>query len=275
MSTRAIPPVARTGRIRFGDVVASEWTNLRSLRSTGWSFAGYVLLSVGMSTLATSLYTGNWDHLGADDRRSMVQDPIGLILQPGGIWGQIAICLLGVILFASEYSTGTVRASMLAVPRRTPVLAAKGVVFAAVTFVVAEVVAFTSFFVGQAIISEHVSISLGDPGVLRAILGCGLYLALVGLLALSVGVIVRHLAAAIAFVITMVIALPTVANLLPDSVNDYVSTYLPGGEAGSEIMSSGRATGSVVSPWQGFGVACAWTAIALTLAAVSLRRRDV
>jgi len=267
--------IALPDRIRFPDVTASEWTKLRSLRSTTWSFVGYILLSVGMSILATSLYTGNWDHLSSDDRRSMVQDPIGLILQPGGLWGQIAICVLGVILFASEYSTGMVRASMLAVPRRTPVLAAKAVVFAAVTFAVAEVVAFTSFFIGQAIVSEHVSISLGDPGVLRAIVGTGLALALIGLFALSIGVIVRHLAGAITLVIVLVLVLPTIMSGLPGKLGDYLSTYVPGGTAVASIMSSGRASDSVVSPWQGFGIACAWTAVALTLAAVSLRRRDV
>jgi hypothetical protein len=268
-------PVRRPERVQFRDVATSEWTKLRSLRSTGWSFAGYVLLSVGMSVLATSLYSGNWDHLSADNRRSVMQDPIGLILQPGGLWGQVAICVLGAILFATEYSTGTVCATMLAVPRRTPVLAAKAAVFAAATFVVSEVVAFTSFFLGRAIISKRVPVSMGDPGVLRAIVGSGLALAVVGLFALSIGVIVRHVAGAITLVIALITVVPTIVSALPGKLGDYLAAYLPGGGAVDTIMSSGRGSGSVVSPWQGFAIGCAWTTIALMLAAASLRRRDV
>ena len=120
-----------TTAVRFQDIALSEWTKIRSLRSTAWSFAALVVVSVGFSILATSIYTANWDHLSADDRVNMVEDPIGLILQPGAAWGQIAMCVLGVLLFAGEYSTGMIRATMLAVPRRTPVLAAKFAVLAA------------------------------------------------------------------------------------------------------------------------------------------------
>ena len=267
--------LSRPDRIQFGDVVASEWTKLRSLRSTTWAFVAYIVLSVGFCVLATSLTTANWAHASASDRRDTLTDPIGLILQPGAVWGQIAICVLGVMLFAGEYSTGMIRASMLAVPRRTPVLAAKAAVFAAVTFAVAEVVAFTSFFVGQAIIAKHVPVSLGDPGVLRAVIGTGLALAVVGLFAMSLGILVRHLAGAITLAIGLVTVLPTVASALPGRVGDYVKTYLPGGNSVGMIMSSGHSTDAVVTPWQGFAIACGWTAIALALATVSLRRRDV
>jgi ABC-2 type transport system permease protein len=265
----------RPGRMQFRDVVAGEWTKLRSLRSTRWAFAAYVALSIGFCALATSLTAANWDHASAADRRDTLADPIGLILQSGGVWGEIAICVLGVLLFAGEYSTGMIRATMLAVPRRTPVLAAKATVFAAVTFVVAEVVAFASFFIGRAIIAEHVPVSLGDPGVLRAVLGTGLALAVVGLFAMSLGVLVRHLAGAITLAIGLVTVLPTVASALPGRVADYVKTYLPGGNSVGLIMSSGHSPNAVVTPWEGFAIACGWTAIALALATVSLRRRDV
>jgi len=267
--------IASADRIAFRDVATSEWTKLRSLRSTGWSFAAYTLLSIGVSVLAMALTTANWDHLSATDRHDILADPTGLILEPGGLWGQIAVCVLGAIMFAGEYSTGTVRASMLAVPRRTPVLAAKAAVFGGVTFVIAEVVAFISFFVGRALVSKHVSVSLGDPGVLRAIIGTGLSLALVGLFSLSLGVLIRHTAGAITSAIGLVIVLPTVMSALPGKVGQYLGTYVPGGESFHQLMSSGRETNSIVTPWQGFGIACAWTAVALVLATVSLRRRDV
>ncbi len=264
-----------TTAVRFQDIALSEWTKIRSLRSTAWSFAALVVVSVGFSILATSIYTANWDHLSADDRVNMVEDPIGLILQPGAAWGQIAMCVLGVLLFAGEYSTSMIRATMLAVPRRTPVLAAKFAVLAAVTFVVAEIVAFGSFFVGQAIMRSHVSVSLGDPDVLRAIVGYGLYLALVGVLALSIGAIVRHVAGAIVLMIALTLVLPTVFSGLPGKLGRYLSTYMPSPQAGLQVMSTGRGGDAVVSPWQGFGVGCVWTALAVLLAITLLNKRDV
>jgi ABC-2 type transport system permease protein len=272
MSTVA---VSRPDRIRFGDVVAGEWTKLRSLRSTTWAFVAYIVLSVGFCVLTTSLTAAGWQHLSAADRRDTLDDPIGLVLRSGGVWGQIAICVLGVLLFTGEYSTGMIRASMLAVPRRTPVLAAKAAVFAAVTFAVAEVVAFASFFIGRAIIAKHVSISLGDPGVLRAVLGTGLSLAVIGLFAMSLGILVRHQAGAITLTIGLVTVLPTVLSAVPGRLGMYLKTYVPGGNAVGEIMSSGHDPDSVVSPWQGFGIACGWTVLALILATVSFHRRDV
>ena len=265
----------RIDRIRFRDVATSEWTKIRSLRSTVWAFVAMITLSIGLSVLAVSIFTGNWNSLSTDDRRSMIEDPIGLILQPGAVWGQIALCVLGVLLFATEYSSGLIRATMLSVPRRTPALTAKLAVFAALTFALAEVVAFTSFFVGQAIISRHVAISLSDPGVLRAIVGYGLYLALVGMFALALGAIVRHVAGAIVLVLALTIVFPTVLNGLAGKVGQHLSTYMPGTQAGLQIMSSGRGDDSVVSPWQGFGVACGWTALAVLIAGILLNRRDV
>lgn len=262
--------------LRLRDVVVAEWTKLRSLRSTAWSFAAYVAASIGFSVLATSLYTAKWEHLGAADRRQMIEDPIGLILQPGALWGQIALCVLGAMIFTGEYSTGMIRSSMLAVPRRTPVLLAKAGVLAGLTFAVAEIVAFTSFFAGRAIISQHVPISLGDPGVLRAVVGTGIYLALTALFALSIGAVVRHVAGAITLVLALTLVLPAVSSVLPGRSGTYLADYIPGGQAGQMIMSSGHGSRTyILSPWQGLAVCCAWTAVALVFAAMSLSRRDV
>lgn len=214
--------------LRLRDVVAAEWTKMRSLRSTAWSFAAYVALSIGFSVLATALYTARWDHLQPVDRQQMVEDPIGLILQPGALWGQIALCVLGAMIVAAEYSTGMIRSGMLAVPRRTPVLFAKAGVLAGLTFVVAEIVAFTSFFAGRAIISKHVVVSLGDPGVLRAVVGAGVYLALTALFAVSIGTIVRHVAGAITLVLALMLVLPTVSGVPPGRGGTYLADYIPG-----------------------------------------------
>jgi ABC-2 type transport system permease protein len=119
------------GRVGFGHLLLAEWTKLRSLRSTIWSLAAMVALTLGITGLATALYMGQWDSLPPADRQHLLADPIGLILQPGASYGQIAVCVLGVMVIAGEYATGMIRTSLLAVPRRTPMLAAKATVFAA------------------------------------------------------------------------------------------------------------------------------------------------
>jgi ABC-2 type transport system permease protein len=176
-------------------------------------------------------------------------------------------------VITSEYSTGMIRASLLAVPRRVPMLAAKAVVFAFVVFVVGLVVSFASFFVGQAILGSHLSISLSQPGVARAVIGADLFLTVLGLFALAVGAIIRHSAGSITAVIGFVLVLAPLAALLPGSIGKHVHAFLPS-EAGHSITELHKAHGDILSPWQGFGVFCAWTAVLLAIAIVLLRRRD-
>ena len=145
-------------------------------------------------------------------------DPVGFIGWVTGIGlGQLAIAVLGVLIITSEYSTGVIRASLLAVPRRRPVLAAKAVVFAVLLLVVTEIVAFCSFFVGSAILHAHVPVALGDAGVTRAVIGAGLYLSVLGLLALAIGTMIRHTAGSISTIIGVVFVLPILTGLLPSS----------------------------------------------------------
>ena len=126
-----------------------------------------------------------WDKTDAKQQAQIVADPVSFILGGGFQLSQLTICVLGVLFIASEYSTGAIRASLLAVPKRTPMLAAKCVVFAVVVFVIGEVVAFPTFFLGAAIVHKKAPVSLSDPGVLRAVIGAGLYLAVLGLFAIA------------------------------------------------------------------------------------------
>jgi ABC-2 type transport system permease protein len=263
----------RAEHVGFGGLLRAEWTKIRSVRSTVWSLTALVVISAGITGLATALFSAHWATMSASSRHHLLSDPIGLILQPGSSYGQIAICVLGVMVIASEYSTGMIRTSVLAVPRRTPMFAAKAVVLAGLVFAVAEVLAFLSFFIGQAVLARHVPVSLGDPGVLRAVVGFGLYLAVMGLFALAIGALVRHVAGAVTAALGFVLVLSSLASLLPGSVGAQVSAYLPG-NAGQTIMSSGRDTTALLSPWQGLGVMCLWTAILLGAAAYLLHRRD-
>jgi ABC-2 type transport system permease protein len=187
--------------------------------------------------------------------------------------GQLAICVLGVLVITSEYSSGVIRASLLAVPRRLPVLAAKAVVFALLLLVVTEIVAFCSFFVGSAILHAHVQVSLGGSGVARAVIGAGLYLIALGLLSLAIGTMIRHTAGAISTIIGVVFVLPILSGLLPGSWGAHINAYLPE-QAGTLITHTQEQSGDPLSPWQGFGVLCIWTVLALAVAAYLLERRD-
>ena len=181
--------------------------------------------------------------------------------------------MLGVLVIATEYSTGMIRASLLAVPKRTPMLAAKCVVFFVAVLVVGEALAFPSFLMGAAILHSRAPVSLGDPGVLRAVIGAGLYLSVLGLFALAIGAIVRHTAGAITGVIGFVLVLAPLTQLLPGSFGKHVHAYMPT-EAGHLIGQSHQGENDLLSPWQGFGVFCIWTAVLLGVAVYLLNRRD-
>lgn len=264
------PPPGRAG---FGQLLAAEWTKIRSVRSTIWSLVLLVILTLGFTALFTWLTVAQWDKADPTQRAQVTADPVSTILGSGLEFGQLTICVLGVLVISAEYSTGVIRASLLAVPRRIPMLVAKAVVFAALVLVVGECVTFLSFFIGKPILASHVPISLGDPGVTRAVVGAGLYLAVLALFAMAIGAIIRHTAGAITGVIGFVLVLAPLAQLIPGKIGKYVHAYLPS-EAGHLIGQAHQQADQVLSPWQGFGVFCLWTAVLLGLAMYLLQRRD-
>lgn len=257
----------------FPRLLAMEWTKLRSVRSTIWSFAIMIVVTLGFTALFTALTVNQWDKADPSQRAQVVADPTGNILGSGFAFGQLAICVLGVMVVTSEYSTGMIRASLLAVPRRTPMLVAKCVVFASTVLVVGEIVSFGAFFIGQPILNAHAPVALGDPGVLRAIVGGGFYLAVLGLFALSIGAILRHTAAGITGVIGFVLVLAPLAQLLPGSLGKHIHAYLPS-EAGHLIAQAHQGSKDLLTPMQGFGVFCLWVAVLLTIAGYLLKKRD-
>jgi ABC-type transport system involved in multi-copper enzyme maturation permease subunit len=267
-------PAARRGTLAR-DLLSAEWTKIRSVRSTIWTLTLFVVVSLGLTSLFTWLTVSNWTgpHAGDRDARVVI-DPVGFILGSGLFLGQLTICVLGVLVITSEYSTGTIRASLLAVPRRLEMLTAKTAVFAALLIVVAEIIAFGSFFIGSAILHSRVPVSLGDRNVTRAVVGTGLYLTVLGLFSLAIGSLIRHTAGAISAAIGIVLVLPILAGLLPGSWGAHVNGYLPE-QAGILIgQQHPPADGNVLSAWQGFGVFCLWTAVLLAVGAYLLKRRD-
>jgi ABC-2 type transport system permease protein len=263
-------------RVGFGHYMLAEWTKIRSVRSTFWTLIVAVVVVVGFTALITWVTVANWNGPRAAPRDARaITDPTSIIFGVAIYLGQLAIAVLGVLVVTNEYSTGVIRASLLAVPRRMTMLAAKVSVFTLVMFVLAEILAFGSFFTGAAILHSHVSVSLSDSGVLRATFGAGLYLVTFGLFALAIGLLLRHTAGAISIAVAVAFVLPILAGLLPDtSFWNHLVGYLPV-QAGSQILTV-HPTGDavVLSAWEGYGVLCIWVAVLVGVGAYLFNRRD-
>jgi ABC-2 type transport system permease protein len=268
--TSPLSPPPRPG---FGHLLLSEWTKLRSVRSTVWSLILLVVLTLGLTGLITGLTSARWSSIGAAGRLSLISDPLGAILGPSVEFGQLTIIVLGVMTFTSEYTTGAIRSSLLAVPRRLSMLAAKAIMFTAVVLVVGEVVSFAAFFLGAGILHSHVPVSLGGSNIARAVAGAGLYLAVLGLFSMAIGGLVRHTAGAIAGVIAFVIVLEPLSQLIPGTWGNHIHDYLPTA-AGRLVYVVKPVTGQVLPAWGGFAVFCAWTAALLIGCAILLDLRD-
>ena len=270
--------IARTGpdhraafrAATFADALRSEWTKLRSLRSTFWALTVTVVLGVGLGAAISAAAAHGYAKSSASGKLSW--DPTALSLDGIGI-ATLAIAVLGVLFISSEYSSGMIRTSLTAVPRRGRLLAAKSLVFAAVTFVVGEATSFGAFVVGQALISGHAPhAALGDPGVARAVVGAGLALTAVAVLSVAAGALLRHPAAAIAAMIAVLFVLPGIAQALPDSWRNPVIEFWPT-QAGGQLASVHQSA-HTLQPWPGFGVMCLFVAIVYAIAWTLLDRRD-
>ena len=254
----------------FGDVLRSEWTKLRSVRSTFWALTVTVVLGVGLGAVISAAAAHGYAKISVSGKLSW--DPTGVSLAGMAI-ASLAIAVLGVLCISSEYSSGMIRTSLIAVPKRGRVLAAKSLVFAVVTFVVGEVTSFAAFFVGQALISGHAPhAALGDPGVARAVAGAGLYLTALAVLSVAAGALLRHPAAAIACMMAVLFVLPGIAQALPDSWRNPVTEFWPT-QAGGQLTSVHHSA-HTLQPWPGFGVMCLFVAIVYAIAWTLLDRRD-
>ena len=249
-------------------VVRSEWIKFGSLRSTWWSLLATALIIVGLGTLVSSLRA----HRFAQEGR-VIFDPT-LVSLRGVFLAQLAVGVLGVLIITGEYSTGMIRSSLAAVPHRQPVLIAKALVFAIAAFLVTELAAFAAFLLGQhALAITHLQANLHTPHAERAILGAGLYLTVIGLLAVGLGFLIRSTAGAIATLFGIVLVLPILAQALPTPYSTDVSKYLPL-NAGTQIMSTSHPDPSMLGPWAGLGVTALYALVALLAGSIMLRRRD-
>jgi ABC-2 type transport system permease protein len=267
-------PSAPSAPVGFGRLLRSEWTKIRSVRSTLWSLSAFVVVAIGFSVLVAAVISHDWNTPGNHPNHlRLLTDPTEVIYGTGFGLGQLAICVLGVMVITTEYSTGAIRASLLAVPKRIPMLAAKSVVWVLLDLVVSAITVFAVFFLSTSILRSHVSITLSTPGVLKATIGGILYLVVLGLFSLAIGGLIRHTAAAILVVIGVVIVVPPLVGLIPGTIANHVHGYLPT-IAGQLVAQTSQQSGDVLSGWQGFGVFCAWTAVLLAVCAWLLVRRD-
>jgi ABC-type transport system involved in multi-copper enzyme maturation permease subunit len=255
-------------------LLAAEWTKIRSVRSTVWSLLAFVIVAIGFSALIALVISNTWNNPGNHPNHiRLLTDPTAVIFGAGLGLGQLAIAVLGVIVISSEYSTGAIRASLLAVPRRIPMLVAKMIVFALLDLVVSAITVFAVFFITTAILRSHVSITLSQPGITGACVGGILYLTVLGLFALAVGGLIRHTAGAIATVIALILVVPPLIALIPGTIANHIHGYLPT-VAGELVAQSSQQPADVLSPWQGFGVFCLWTVVLLAGCGWLLTHRD-
>lgn len=257
--------VTGAGRPGFAAAARMEWIKLGSLRSTRWALAATALgmIAIGVITMANTRAPQ-----GAEAARTF--DPVNNVLA-GIALGQLVVGVIGVLMITGEYSSGSIRSTLAAVPDRRRLLAAKTAVLGTVVLALGEAAAFVTFFAGRAALTDTVHRpGLGDAGVLRAVVLSGVYLALVGLIGLALGVMTRHTASAIGIVVGLFYVVPAVAaGLTGTTVAKFFPTLIA-----ANSLAVAKPVADVLSPWAGFTVLLLYTAAALAAADRLLRRRD-
>jgi len=259
------------GRVTQLGAFRSEWTKLYSLRSTRYALLATTVFTIGFGMIASAVTVSRWASLSIADKATF--DPLRTSLL-GVRFGVLAIGVLGVLLITGEYTTGMIRSTMTAVPKRLPVLWGKTGVYALVALAIAIPAAFVAFFAGQAILSgQHLQIAFSHAGVPGAVLGAAGYLTLVGLFAMGLGAILRSTAAGIATFAGIMYVVPPLISILPSSIANSIDPYLPS-NAGDAMMQIGHHA-NTLSPGAGWAVLAGYVAAVIAAAAVLLVRRDV
>lgn len=268
----------RAAALSFGGVLRSEWIKLRSLRSTIWSYLIVIAIAIGMA-LIMSLSMTNGMNGGEGIGNAPAGQQLDLVVQSsvfGVYFGQLVAGVLGVLVISGEYTTGMIRSTFAAVPRRTPALAAKAAVLFVATFVVGVIATLAAFATSAIVFAgADVSVSLLEPGVVLPLLGASLYLALVAVFALALGTIIRSSAGGIAAVLGLILLVPTVLQMIPAEWPGEVIPYLLG-TAGMGIFGSATAwpADGALGAWVSLFVVLGWVAAGMAGAVTLLKRRD-
>ena len=274
IATRPAAAPAPARRIALLRTLRSEFTKLRSVRSTYWIMFVLVLASAAWCVAYCLGTVHQWPHMSAQDRSGFdaTQNSIlGLALL-----GQLVIVVFGALMITSEYSTGMVRTSLTVMPRRGTLYAAKAAVFAAVSLVVAFVASFGTFFLGRVLLSStHVAMSLSQPGVLRSLIITALFVEACGLVAFGIGALVRNTAAALTLAFGFLVLLPQLARTLPMFLHNDLTRWVPGGDAINSMTATiGGQIPHTFSACGELAVFAGYAAILLLLGAVQFARRD-
>ncbi len=260
-------------------VLHAEWTKLRTLASTGWLLLGAASLTIAVSTAADAAATCPSGGCQAD--------PAKLSLT-GVQAGQAIVAVIAVLAIGGEYSTGMIRVTLTAMPRRLTVLAAKAALIAGLVLAVSAVAVLACVLAGRLILPGHgftpahgylpptspAPLSLGNGPVLRAACGSGLYLALIALLSLGVATAVREPAVAIGLVLGLLYLFPLVTSVVSNQHWQRHLEQVAPMTAGLFIQATADLSSLPLTPWQGLGVLALWAAGALTAGALIFRFRD-
>ncbi len=283
MTTTTPPGAATAGlreparpayRVTALRVLHSEWGKFWSLRSSWITLGITLILLIAIGAIASAAYSpGATASSGPPGPGSGSPSNAVSLALLGSTFALLAIGVLGILVSAGEYTTGTIRSTLAAVPRRLPVLWSKSAVFAAIATPVATAGAIAAFLLGSlALHGDKIALSLGDGGVLRSLLGAGLYLGLAGVAGVALGMLIRSSAGAIAVLVGVLLIVPGLTQLLPKSWASDINRYLPS-NAGQAMMSLHQSANSL-SPWAGLAVLAGWVALALAGAAYRLVRTD-
>ncbi|MEU6443420.1 ABC transporter permease [Streptomyces sp. NPDC047046] len=250
-------------------VLHSEWTKVRSVASTVWTLGLAFVVTLGLGVLISVVTSNDFDSMSREDRITF--DPTFISFAGMGL-GQLAMIVFGVLVVSNEYSTGMIRTSLAAVPRRGVFFFSKVAVATVLAFVVGLITAFVSFFVGQLILGDH-GASIGDPGVLRAVFGAALYMTLIAMFSMGIAAMLRSP------LLSLGILMPfffIISNILGNvDATKKVGQYLPD-QAGTKIMEvvPPLHDDTPYGPWGGLLIMVAWVAAALVVGYALLRHRD-
>ncbi|MER5637666.1 ABC transporter permease subunit [Kitasatospora sp. NPDC002227] len=251
----------------FPAVLQSEWTKVRSVRSTVWTLAITFVVTLGVGALLSLLTNNNFDSFRGNSESPF--DATGTSFS-GILLGELAIIVFGVLAVGNEYSSGMIRVSLAAVPQRVTLLAGKAVVLGALALLVSLVTAFTTFFVGQSLLGTH-STTLSEPHVLRAVFGAALYLTMLCLFSAGVTAMLHNQTLALGVLVPFFFLLSPILSAVPKvkTLAHYFPDY-----AGSRMLLVYEQHGQPYGPWPGFLICLAWTCAALAGGALVLRKRD-
>lgn len=285
MSTTNAPIVfiPAEGDLDLGGVVRSEWVKFRSVRSTWWAYAVLLAVSVGIGAQVSSSL--GFDGMAGVPTQDAIQDLGVYAVTVSTDFGALIVGVLGVIVIAGEYGTGMIQSTVTAVPRRLPVLLAKALVLAVATFVVSAVAFAITVPVSVSLLAGNgVAVRLDDPQYWIALLGGVGYLVLVGLVAFSIGALLRSTAGGIGATLGLLLVAPlamsflptgteNIGMLLPSLAGDVLLSY-PTEQSWVDLAAPSGGSDWITEPWQGGLILVAWVAVLFTAAAALLKQRD-